>query len=78
MGPPWTASSEDYWKHLTQPGEEVFNSKNNPIDSGLVRVAHWQPDRTHENGKDASGNIQDRVAIWCRSDKAWKRVCKDC
>lgn len=78
MGPPWTASSEDYWKHLTQSGEDVFDSKDSPNGTGLVRVAHWQPDRTHENGKDANGNIQDRVAIWCRRDTVKETLCKDC
>ncbi|ODM17053.1 hypothetical protein SI65_07452 [Aspergillus cristatus] len=51
MGPPYTALSEDYIEHLSQPG--------------LKRVAYWKPERTHANGFDAQGVIQDRVSIWC-------------
>lgn len=51
MGPPYTALSEDYLEHLTQPG--------------LQRVVYCKPDRTHANGIDAQNVIQDRISIWC-------------
>jgi len=71
-GPPWALPPEVYEAHLRRPGEEVENDSNGYIsktyldaarqkanDKGLIRVAHWQPERTHEIGKGT-----DYVGIW--------------
>ncbi|KAG2418137.1 hypothetical protein HFD88_001238 [Aspergillus terreus] len=74
-GPPWGSSSEAYMEHLSHPGEKIpYDSsgrcKSDPLretsEQGLERVAYWQPARTHEVGKDAEGEIQDRVSVWRR------------
>jgi hypothetical protein len=39
-------------------------SKEGVSKDGLVQIAHWQPKRTHEVGKDESGNVRDFVAVW--------------
>lgn len=71
-GPPWALPPEVYEAHLTRPGEEVRNDsegyvskeyleeiRGKPNDKGLVRVAHWLPERTHEIGKGT-----DWVSVW--------------
>ncbi|GCB26386.1 probable thiol methyltransferase 2 [Aspergillus awamori] len=74
-GPPFGLSSEAYMEHLSHPGEQVSydaqgrcrgDPLREPSDRGLERVAYWQPARTHEVGKDANGEVQDRVSIWRR------------
>lgn len=67
-GPPYALPPRVYLQHLDHPGEtlpygedghvlENNNLSANP--SALRRVAHWQPERTHEIGKG-----QDWVSIW--------------
>ncbi|KAJ5082822.1 hypothetical protein N7532_011865 [Penicillium argentinense] len=72
-GPPYAAPSETYVEHLSHPGENIpYNDqgiiKQDPLRApskgGLERVAYWQPERTHENGLDENGKIEDRVSIW--------------
>ena len=62
-------------EHLSHPGEEIQYDaaglvKQDPLRPpsklGLERVAHWQPQRTHENGQEKNGVIHDRVSIWRR------------
>ena len=62
-------------EHLSHPGEDVPYDRNGYVQSnplreaspnGLERVAHWQPERTHDVGKDDKGNVQDWVSIWRR------------
>lgn len=62
-------------EHLSHPGEDIpydtkgrikSNPLREPSEIGLERVAHWQPSRTHEVGKDEKGEIHDRVSIWRR------------
>ncbi|KKA21609.1 hypothetical protein T310_4396 [Rasamsonia emersonii CBS 393.64] len=74
-GPPYAAPSTAYMEHLSYPGEDIpYDTKGNVIsnplrpasDIGLERVAHWQPERTHEVGKDENGVVQDRVSVWRR------------
>lgn len=59
--------------HLSHPGQQMpydeqGHVQGNVLDGAtkdaLVRVAHWQPKRTHEVGKDENGNVRDFVAIW--------------
>jgi hypothetical protein len=66
-GPPWTLTPDVYQMLLPRPGEEikydeagyVVKEEKEPSSKGLVRVAHWKPDRTHEIGKGT-----DFVGIW--------------
>jgi hypothetical protein len=67
-GPPWALPPEVYVAHLAHPGEEipydeagkvVFGESKAGAKGGLVRVAHWEPERTHEVGKGT-----DWVSIW--------------
>ena len=67
-GPPYALPSTVYVHHLGHPGKEVRYDEDGHIQqdiegrtdpAGLTRVAHWQPERTHEIGKG-----QDWVSIW--------------
>ena len=67
-GPPYALPPEVYLAHLTQPGMKVpykedGRVEHNAVDrhdtAGLKRVAHWQPERTHEIGKGT-----DWVSVW--------------
>lgn len=67
-GPPHGLSSELYVQLFKQPGEDVkYDEDGHAVDDkralddrrGLVRVAHWQPERTHQVGKGT-----DMVSIW--------------
>ena len=71
-GPPWGLPPEVYEAHLMRPGEEVMNDaegyvskeyleqvRQRPNEKGLIRIAHWQPARTHEIGKGT-----DWVGVW--------------
>ncbi|PGG96217.1 hypothetical protein AJ80_09861 [Polytolypa hystricis UAMH7299] len=72
-GPPFASLPAAYMEHLSHPGEEIAYDdkgrvKRDPLREasakGLERVAHWQPERTHDVGMDENGNIQDWVSIW--------------
>jgi hypothetical protein len=72
-GPPFGSSPDAYMAHLSYPSEQIaydeqghvqLNALHGASEGGLVRVAHWQPKRTHEVGKDENGNVRDFVAIW--------------
>jgi hypothetical protein len=71
-GPPWALPPAVYEMLLPRPGEEiqydeegyVVKEEKVPSDKGLTRVAHWQPDRTHEIGKGT-----DWVGIWKHCQK---------
>ncbi|KAL1966767.1 hypothetical protein VTN77DRAFT_3964 [Rasamsonia byssochlamydoides] len=74
-GPPYAAPPAAYMEHLSHPGEEIpYDSKGNvklePLREtsylGLERVSHWQPERTHEVGKNEKGEVQDWVSVWRR------------
>lgn len=67
-GPPWALPPQVYTEHLAHPGmklpydekgyvKEGASGPNSPV--ALTRVAHWQPERTHEIGKGL-----DWVSIW--------------
>ncbi|QDS71118.1 hypothetical protein FKW77_009658 [Venturia effusa] len=66
-GPPWALPPEVYENLLPYPGEEltynadgyVIEKRKEPNNKSMVRVAHWQPDRTHEIGKGT-----DWIGIW--------------
>lgn len=67
-GPPHASPPEVYLAHLGQPGKEIPYDENGHVKqeavdtsdaAGLERLAHWQPARTHEIGKDT-----DWISIW--------------
>ena len=66
-GPPWPMPPEVYVGHLEHPGEEIPYDQNGKIKleqrprspGGFTRIAHWQPERTHEIGKGT-----DWVSVW--------------
>ncbi|KAF2087687.1 putative thiol methyltransferase [Saccharata proteae CBS 121410] len=71
-GPPWALPPPVYEQHLARPGEELpydaegyvieNKSENGEVprnQDGLLRIAHWQPERTHEIGKGT-----DWIGIW--------------
>ncbi len=70
-GPPFGLTPDVYVSHLSRPGEHVpytpqgypeeSSSSKEGIDgkSGLVRLDHWQPERTHAIGKGT-----DWVSVW--------------
>jgi len=70
-GPPFGLTPDVYVSHLSRPGEHVpytpegypeeSSSSKEGIDgnSGLVRMDHWQPERTHAIGKGT-----DWVSVW--------------
>lgn len=67
-GPPHGLSSDLYVQLFKQPGQGVnYDNDGHAVpddtaadaQTGLVRVAHWKPARTHEVGKDT-----DLVSIW--------------
>lgn len=73
-GPPHGLSSELYLQLFKQPGIDVKYSEDGYVapdersldhSSGLVRVAHWLPARTHSFGKAA-----EMVSIWKHAGSA--------
>jgi len=67
-GPPWALPAVVYEEILTRPGEEIkYDEDMNVIvqtpvqenEKALERLAHWQPERTHEAGIGT-----DWVSIW--------------
>ena len=59
--------------HLPRPGEELAYGEDGslledqlgePSGSGLRRIEHFQPKRTHEIGYDEKGEVTDWVGIW--------------
>ncbi|KAK5020050.1 hypothetical protein LTR60_000885 [Cryomyces antarcticus] len=68
-GPPWALPPAVYVQHLSRPGDLVSYGEDGHIEEpedppkrnevGLVRIAHWQPEHTHEIGKGT-----DWVGVW--------------
>ena len=69
-GPPWATPPREYVAYLSRPGEEIkrgddghvlLDDEESPVRSekGLVRVAHFQPERTHKAGEGT-----DWLSIW--------------
>jgi hypothetical protein len=67
-GPPWGLSPEVYEQLFLRPGDLIkYDDKGYVIkdesrmasSTALTRIAHWQPERTHEVGKGT-----DWVSIW--------------
>ncbi|KFZ18339.1 hypothetical protein V502_04135 [Pseudogymnoascus sp. VKM F-4520 (FW-2644)] len=72
-GPPWALPPTVYMAHLPRPGKTleyddqggIVEAKlGEPLSDGLVRIAHFQPQKTHADGYDADGNMTDWVGVW--------------
>lgn len=72
-GPPHGLSSELYMQLFQHPGRDVKYAEDGHVapdgrsldhSSGLVRVAHWSPARTHPVGKGS-----DMISIWKHATK---------
>lgn len=70
-GPPFGVAPKVYLGHLNRPGEQLpYDDEDDLLEhemgpraqDGLVRVAHWQPERTHAIGKDT-----DWISVWRRA-----------
>lgn len=73
-GPPWAVRPNEYVAYLSKPGQKVEYGEDGLVkgvdeekpelaENGLVRVAHFQPERTHEIGKGT-----DWISIWKHRD----------
>ena len=66
-GPPYALPSDVYLAHLSRPGREVpydgsgyvVQTTVEETPAAFERIAHWQPERTHEIGKGT-----DWISIW--------------
>lgn len=67
-GPPFGLRPETYVEHLSHPGVKLpyddkgfveENAIREPTPGVLERIAHWQPERTHEIGKGT-----DWISVW--------------
>jgi hypothetical protein len=72
-GPPWALPPKIYMAHLQRPGEELPYAEDGeleesklgePSKTGLQRIAHFQPKRTHEIGYNAEGKVTDWIGVW--------------
>jgi len=70
-GPPFALPSIVHQELFKRPGEDMsYDEGQKPLPSDreeaektLVRVAQWQPARTHQVGI-VKGEITDRVSLW--------------
>jgi hypothetical protein len=73
-GPPYGLQEKVYVAHLSHPGEKLPYDDDLDLEEGkvssergegaLVRLARWQPERTHEVGAGT-----DWVSIWSHPSK---------
>ena len=72
-GPPWALPPKIYMAHLKRPGKDLPYAADGELEEsklgeeskdGLVRLDHFQPERTHEIGYGADGKVTDWVSIW--------------
>jgi len=47
-----------------EDGELLEMKLEEPSKNGLKRIAHFQPERTHQIGYDAEGKVTDWVSVW--------------
>ncbi|KAF4636924.1 hypothetical protein G7Y89_g1150 [Cudoniella acicularis] len=75
-GPPWALPPKIYMAHLSRPGEKIPYGEDGslqeselgePSEDGLVRIAHFQPTRTHQIGYSDEGKVTDWVSVWSHS-----------
>jgi len=76
-GPPWALPPKVYLAHLPRPGQELPYAEDGelleaeleePKKDGLVRIEHFQPQRTHSIGYDAAGKVTDWVSVWAHPE----------
>ena len=69
-GPPWAVRPAFYVAYLSRPGESIEYGEDAVLEGfdeerpersrdGLVRMAHWQPERSHEIGQGT-----DWISVW--------------
>jgi hypothetical protein len=72
-GPPWALPPKIYIAHLARPGNELLYGEDGellerqlsePSKSGLQRIEHFQPKRTHQIGYNSGGKVTDWVSVW--------------
>ena len=78
-GPPWALPPKIYMAHLPRPGQELPYAEDGvleeeklgePSESGLKRIEHFQPKRTHQIGYNAEGKVTDWISIWIHPSSA--------
>lgn len=71
-GPPWSLPSTVYLELLKWPGKEIsYDASGLVIETdeakmsgkGLVRAAHYVPERTHGMGT-VDGVVRDCISVW--------------
>ena len=71
VGPPWASPPRAYEAHLPRPGVDVPYDEEGPLKDqlgeptkdGLVRIAHYQPEKTHAIGTK-EGVVMDWIGVW--------------
>ena len=72
-GPPWALPPKIYLAHLTRPGIELPYAEDGELEESrlgektkdaLVRLEHFQPERTHQIGYSEDGKGTDWIGIW--------------
>ena len=67
-GPPYGLPPQVYFEHLSHPGKDIPYDAQGYVKIGAIegedpdaleRIAHYQPERTHEIGKGT-----DWVSVW--------------
>ena len=71
-GPPWALPPHTYVAFLSRPGDDIPTDEHGGVsedavgprsDSGLIRVVHLKPVRTHPASiKD--GKVMDFISVW--------------
>lgn len=65
--------------HLQRPGQNLPYDEENglleeklgsPAEDGLVRLAHFQPRRTHQAGISVDGKVLDWISVWSHKSVA--------
>ncbi|KAJ2992508.1 hypothetical protein NUW58_g2146 [Xylaria curta] len=76
-GPPWAAPPTEYLGYLSDPGAQpetdehggvIAEKTRSAMPSGLKRLVHIKPTRTHENGTE-DGRVQDYISVWAHASE---------
>ena len=76
-GPPWALPPKIYMAHLSRPGVELPYSEDGELEEKLggvsqdhlVRLEHFQPERSHQISYTAEGKVTDWIGIWAYPSK---------
>lgn len=78
-GPPHALPPRVYEGHLRRPGQELLYDAEGhllqanlgpELESGLVRLEHFHPKRTHSVGVGKDGNVEDWIGVWGHNSHA--------